>query len=238
MGMKLLSQTQAQAEVRGQRVLQATREREASSVLNRTRQQIAQSEADFHLMLASQQERWEKEEQDHLNEVSARKAEIKTLEDQKTRALIPVDKARKEAEDLMQVAQKKMTEAEGLQAQNERTQDIFEQRLDDVADREQRSLEVEKKLERRVKGIEAQEAQSKANAALVSEAIEKLRKDILIFDKMVADTEAARKVKDAALKEREQRAAAQENANRIERIKLQDAYEELAKSTKEIHERT
>ena len=217
-----MSPTVAQAESRSQRALQSARDKDLSDVVSQKRITLATTEEAFQKMLASQQARWAKEEQDHFDDVEQRKAEIAVLEEKRLKALMPVEDQKREYEALITAGKKVIEEYKEKQQECDRTQEIFEVRFDEVEDQRQKNAQEANRLHAKQLGIETQAAEVSRNAKEVSSGLETLRKDRILFDHSAKEKEdylQARKVeldqRDQAQNERAEKLEARENRVRV-----------------------
>lgn len=181
MTIRLLTPNQAQAESRGQRALNASRDKEVSDNLVRKNREMAELEGAFQEMLASQQTRWAKEEMDHEADVVMRESEIRSLEERRRKALIPVDELKQEYENGIQRNKESLTELHNRLQECDRTQEIMETRSDELTSEKERVSWIADEIHSRLEGVRKQEEYSASNSRKVSEDIENLRIEKIRF---------------------------------------------------------
>lgn len=195
--MKLLNPSEVQDLKAQQLARDAMRVRDMSKATDEARKRLANAEADFQQMLAGQQLRWSREQEDYNKEVAERQKELGVLEERRQKALEPVklveERARKtlhEAHIGLQGVQKREHELDDLK-------ELLEGKLDAVGAREQDVLTREQKASALEKNLEAQQRISEDNMAFVGRALKDLN-----ARKKLAEQEVIEKQKALFLKER------------------------------------
>lgn len=187
------------------------RQRDLSKAADQIRKKMADAEADFSKMMAGQQLRWAKEEQDHTKEVQARQRELSILEEDRRKALEPVklieDRATKtllEAQNALQTVLQREKDADDLRER-------LEAKLDDVGAREQDVLKREQRADALEKNLETQQRIAEDNMAFVARAMKNLQATKETYVKEMEDLKM-----EALLRDRTQQARA-ENLDRKEK---------------------
>lgn len=173
--MKLLSPS----EVRDIKAQETSRDilrtKELNQAAESARKKLADAEADFSKMLAGQQMRWAKEEQEHSKDVAARQRELEVLEARRLKALEPVILLEERANKALLEAQNQVIEAE--KRENDAT-DLYEKlqdSLDDVGQREVDLLKYEKEVLAHDKNLEFQQKAADEQSRFVAERMLNLK---------------------------------------------------------------
>lgn len=166
--MKLLTQTQVKDLKSAELTRDILRVKETDEQVRRVNARLASAEADFATVLARHRREWADEELSHDERLREMDAEIRVLEDRKKQALIPLEVYKVQADTLLKEAKYVLDSAKEREEEAQRTLFILENRLDDVSEREIDVGDAEASLEKRKKGIEAQEEQTKMMAAQLS----------------------------------------------------------------------
>lgn len=154
--MKLLTPSQNK-ELKDQETLRAIlRIQELQKIEKKARQDLANAQADFNLTLAHNREKWATEEQEHMERVKERKAEIDRLEAQRLNALIPVNILKASAEEQLADAEKYAKSLREKEETNELLAEKLQDKLDEVGEREQSLNHLKLELEIRQTGLENQ----------------------------------------------------------------------------------
>lgn len=183
--MKLLSPT----EVRDSRARELARDvlrvKEMSDATDKARKALANAEADFSRMLASQRERWAKEEQEHDADVKERTKELAELERAKEKALVPIHLLEKEAQDTLSLAktarlrnERELEDTEVLKEHLESALDEIGAREVDVSMRENRVVAMEQSIERQQRILESNSIGIKQQYLVFHSEQEKARRDM------------------------------------------------------------
>ena len=130
---------------------------------------LARAQADFSAAMAQNQAKWALEQELHAESVKAITEEVQALEMRKQQALIPIQMYKDEADKLIREAQGIVQSAKDKEEQAEFLQEKLEQKLTEVADREQILQESEKRLANIKQGILAQQEQTKRSAEALVE---------------------------------------------------------------------
>lgn len=209
--MKLLSPQQ----VRDAKATELTREllrsKETETVIANVQKRMLQAEKDFNDTLARNRNIWAKEEEEHLIRLKQMEREIQILEEKKRNAMIPIDVYKEQSNVLMRDAKNAMSIVKEAQERAEKTQELLENKLDEVNDRQDVLIQAQNASQARIRGIEAQESATSIQSKLLTDRItlftaEKARvdADILIRKKDLFLIERTLINKDNSLKRKEE----------------------------------
>lgn len=151
---------------------QVLRTKETEEAANKANIRLAKAEADFASLLASQREKWAKEQETHLQTTSVMEKEVKDLESRKEQALIPLEIYKTRAESTLKEAQEILLKAKGKEETVEDITERLENRLDEVAEREKVVSEAELKLNAHRSSILSQEKDLEAKSKGLLDAMQ------------------------------------------------------------------
>jgi hypothetical protein len=172
--MKLLNHLQNKDRQQEEVTRKIIRTQEVEDLANKANIKLAKAEQDFALSLARNRAKWAQEEEEHANRLKDMLKEIEALEKRKQQALIPISIYKEEADKMMEEAKEYLIKAKGQKEENEYTADKLEEKLSDVADRENQVSRKEEGQKIALQGIEFQKEQAK-------KGIEKLSEEMIMF---------------------------------------------------------
>ncbi len=154
-----------------QALINTKRISELDNLLLRKRKELETINSDFENVLKRQGERLDKQELEFNLKVEKLKLEVKDLEERKKIALVPLDSKWKEIEQADKLVKQTAYEvAQELEDIAER-QELLEDRLTEVADRELNAKELAKKQLSKQKGIDQQAEQIKLQAKSLNDLV-------------------------------------------------------------------
>lgn len=181
MPMKLLSRISTKDAQQKEQTLKVLRAQEVEELAKTVNAKLARAEADFNETLARNRSKWAEEELEHQERIKGMTSEVEALERRKEQALIPISMYKKEADKVMEEAQEFLVKAKAVEEHNNYLQDRLEEKLTDVADRENMVLKEEERQKIALLGIEAQQEATK-------KGVEELSKQMIMFhEKQQAD---------------------------------------------------
>lgn len=180
--MKLLAPVETKDLKQAEVNRELLRTQEMQKVADKTRKELANAEADFKQALVRQREEWIKHEEEHEERVQQMSHEIKVLEKRKEQALIPINIYKDQADLLMSTAQDVKNRAESHEKEVELLQELLEEKLDKVGQKEQDLTRLEKQLLVKQTGLVQQ-------TDLVKEKTELLNQKMLEFAQYQAEQE-------------------------------------------------
>jgi hypothetical protein len=225
--MKLLSPSVIKQGQSQQTEREILRTQEVQKIADKTRKELANSEADFRQALLGQRARWEREEQDHTKRVNEAVEEIKVLESRKAQALIPIEVYKKQAETLMQEAQDGLRLVQGRELEAEELLDTLQDKLDAVGQREQDSIIKEKRLFIKEEAIKSQETLTSNKSEELTRAWIDFNKDKELAEFDIRDRKTALFLRDRSQEAREDALNRQEQELKDWSIKLKDERDTL-----------
>jgi len=167
--MKLLLPYQVRDAKNIETAKEILRIQEINKISEEVRLKMAKAESDFQETLEKQRNIWEagrKEQEDKILELTK---EIAYLEERKSQALIPIEVYETQAKDKLIEAEKILSLYKEKENSVDKLQEILEQRLDDIGEREQNVLKEEKRLKLIQEGIVSQQEFTKNSAKELSE---------------------------------------------------------------------
>lgn len=181
--MKLLSAFQSKDRQQEEITSRLLRSQEVEDLAMKANANLARAEADFASTIARNRSKWALEEEEHANRIKDMSKEIQSLEKRKEQALIPIYLYKKEADNLVSEAQEIVKKAKEKEEQAEYLQDKLEEKLTEVADRENILDTEEKRIEIAKQSILAQKETTK-------DGIARLSKEMILFhEKQQAEEE-------------------------------------------------
>lgn len=201
--MKLLSPSIRKDTEESERQLGLLRMQEQQKEANRIRKELANAEADFKAVLAKNRTQWAKEEQDHEDRIMEMKKEVAELEDRKAQALIPVKMYEAQAHQYLEQAQEALKTAHRREKDADALNDLLQDKLDAVGQKEQDLSLLEATLTARQAGIEQQTEQ-------VQDGVKSLNKEMQGFARLKEAIEADLREKRIALTLKERSLSAKE----------------------------
>jgi hypothetical protein len=169
MAMKLLStfaNKDKQQEEISRKIL---RTQEVDELASKANARLARSESDFAEAMAKSKEKWALWVEYQQNESKALESEVKALEERKKQALIPISMYKEEVDKTMQEAQEIVKRAMEKEEQADYLTEKLENKLSEVADRENIVLDSEKRLEVAKQGLQSQQESTKEGVRRLSE---------------------------------------------------------------------
>lgn len=169
--MKLLSPTankDKQQEEISRKLLRIQEVEEMASIANA---KLARAEADFAEALAKSKEKWSLWVEEQQKETKALESEVLALEERKKQALIPISMYKEEVDKTMLEAREILEKAKEKEEQADFLTEKLENKLTEVADRENLVLEAEKRIEVAKQGLQSQQEQTKIGVQRLSEEI-------------------------------------------------------------------
>lgn len=130
---------------------------------------LARAQAEFSSTMARNQAKWALEEEEHAERIQSMSQEIQSLEHRKKEALIPIQMYKDEADKILAEAQNIMERAKEKEEQADYLQEKLEEKLTEVADREQFLQDSEKRLDNIKQGITSQQEQTTRSAEALVE---------------------------------------------------------------------
>ena len=170
--MKLLPLQQLQDTKARELEREALRTKERNEAADRSLKRLAQSEADFQLMLAGQQARWAREQQDHQKLAAEMTKEVYELEERREKALIPVKIEEEKAQEALRKASETLKSALQREEEAEQLSEALQDKLDAVGAREQDLLQKEKRAEVKEGALKIMEEQRQANAKTMTDQMQ------------------------------------------------------------------
>ena len=150
---------------------QLLRAKETDEIVKKNNQRLAQSEADFQSMLARNRLIWADEEKEHSERFEEMKKEIEVLEERKKQALIPIEMYKAQADTIFSEATNVLKRAMEREDNASHTQELLEEKLTDVSEREQDVKKEEARLKRVKEGVNMQAENIKQLATRLSSDI-------------------------------------------------------------------
>ena len=155
--MRLLSQQQVKQNKESELAKEALRIAETQKLSKKSREELAKTQAEFYNTLAKNRELWANEAEEHQRIVKEMKKEVEELQKKKEQALIPIKIYKDEVDRKMDVATILMEKAKQQKQENDALEEILEDRLDEVGQREQ---DVKLKEQKLLSQIQANEQQA------------------------------------------------------------------------------
>ena len=159
--MKLLSLTTTKDSQQKEQTLKILRIQEIEELARKANANLAKAEADFHSTLALHRSKWAVEEQEHQETLKVMDSEVQALERRKQQALIPIAVYKQEADKIMEEARDMLKYVREKEELNDYLQQKLEQKLSDVADRENLVAKEENRQKNALLGIATQQEQIK-----------------------------------------------------------------------------
>ncbi len=166
--MKLLSFQNLKDKKDENQLRELLRLQEITKVSEKTRNELADSQANFSNALAKNRDVWANEEVIHSKRMVEMKREVDILEAKKVQALIPIRFYEKQAEDVMIRVQSRLLDVINKEKENEELTEKLTDKLDDIGDREVQVRTAELKLANKKQGIELQEQQMIKNSKFLT----------------------------------------------------------------------
>lgn len=166
--MKLLSPQQTKDTKAQELTRELLRTEEMHKLAEQARKMLANAEGDFSNMLAGQRARWAQEEKEHEERRGEMNQEVLVLSEQLRILNIPIEIERNRAHDLLEEAQIVLRQAKEKDKKLEATQELLEDRLDDVADEDRRIKADDDRLSKMIQGIDEQKELTKKGAEKLS----------------------------------------------------------------------
>ncbi len=232
--LKLFTPQEARDQNTGQQTRDIMRTQEIKEEINKSQRELALHEANFSKMLASQRARWAKEEEEHSVRVSEMTNEIRHLQQNKDELLIPIDLELKKAQNITREAERKLAEASKIKPDVEYLRDLFEEKWDEVVDREEQVGKAEKKLLVKKEGMKLeQELISKNHQSVLNEwaSFNEYKKS---QEKLIKEEYSKLRIIELAQETKTKELEAKEKDLHDREIKLQDGRETLARAYKRI----
>jgi len=192
--MKLLEPT-AIKDLKGQEsARELLRSQEIQKIADKTRKELANSQADFYNTLAKQKEIWVKEEEEHSQRVKERQQEIQTLEAKKLSLMVPFTVLKEGTEKKVKDAENFLKDLKEKEQRVEELTERLEDKLDKTGEKEQDLKQWEQRLIIKQQGID-QQFKNTADSA------KQLTAEIASFtaDKQKADQEINQRKTELAL---------------------------------------
>jgi len=231
--VKLLSRVEARSAQETEVRRHAARLVEVAEALKEQQIALNAAEEAFNKRLEEQRASWEAEEEGHRQDIARLKEEVRMLEERRRDALIPVEIERSKADALVKEAAEHLAAARTAMSDAQKLQELLEDRLDEVGQREQDVQGREETVAERERGAAAQAAMTAAGAQKLAEDEHAFRSLARSQSADLAELERRLTARIAVLEDREAKVAADAEANRIERRRLQD----LAATLKRAQER-
>lgn len=185
--MKLLTPNQAKAGVNDQVARDILRAKESQEALRKSRQELAESQAEFSSTLAKNRERWAQEERDHEIRVREMESEVKGLEAKKVVALAPLEERDRELSDWESFLTRWDGEVSQSEIENGDRANLLEDRLDEVGKREHECADREAKIASLEAGIAVQAESTREGSKVLSRAMLALSQDRLAAQAWIRD---------------------------------------------------
>ena len=156
MAMKLMSPSETKEESGKDISRDLLRSQELKKLLNDLNIRVAKAQADFSSMLVGQTARWEREEGECTAKKRGLEKEITALEERKREVLVPIDNLKVEVEQKMNEADQLLSEAKNREQEAAETVERFENKLDELGQRETDVIRKEKETVLREHGVNVQ----------------------------------------------------------------------------------
>ena len=167
--MKLLSPLVHRDAKQAQDLKQIIRAKEIEKVVLDNNIKLAKSEADFQDSLARNRSIWAKEEEEHSKRLNDMLTEVNVLEQRKQQTLIPIEVYKEQADVKMLEAEKYLTDVIQREAEIDDLKELLDEKLSEVADRENIVAAEEKRQKNVLLGIETQQEETKKGVQRLSE---------------------------------------------------------------------
>ena len=233
--MRLFTPTDAQSQVRHQKVQQAIRDKQLTEAIDGKRAELARLEANFQELLFSQRARWAKEEMDYITDTETRRRELEKLEEAKRIALIPIEDLRKRTDTVYQEALQERAKALQMQTECEEESAALEERVDDLYELEGFLNKKKEDLARREEGLKLQEQTSSYRTRALSEAMDKFRVEHETVLMSLEDERERLRIWKMQLESTEQELQARKQGLENRERYLNDKYDTLLRTEKRIY---
>lgn len=140
------------------------RTQEVNDMVLKSNAELARAQESFNVTLATNQAKWALEEEEHLQRLQTMIVEIEALEKRKQQALIPIKMYKQEADNMLSEAKILLDKTKEKDEQCEFLQEKLEEKLTEVADREE-SVAIEENRQKNAQlGIDMQKEQIKISS--------------------------------------------------------------------------
>lgn len=233
--MKLLSPQQVRDSKNQELSREILRSKETEEQIKRINQRRLEAEAEFNSTLARNRSLWAEEEESHDIRIREMEREIAFLEERKKQALIPIQMYKDQVDVYYREAHDAIERVKEREEILEHTQELLENKLDELSDREITIQNTENAVRAQFEGLRAQQQQ-------VVEGNERLNKKIAEFVeyKKLTEQEIAEKRKHLQLLEinieaREKKLQRTEKALANARQQLDDQRATLARAFERLN---
>ena len=162
--MKLLSFSEKKDQQQQEQTLKILRTQEVMELEKKANQNLAKAQADFQSTLATNREKWALELEEKQKMMDEMAKEIEVLEEKKKQALLPVTKQQREIYYSKVENDKIFIKLVKKEEEIEDTKQLLEEKLTEVADREQQVLKEEQSQFVALKGVQLQQEQTRKGA--------------------------------------------------------------------------
>ncbi len=233
--MKLLSIKETVAKKDKQLALQVLRNQEIAEQAENRRGELNDIEVEFQQTLKTQQDVWAKEKEDHATWRNEAQVEVFSLENRRYLALLPLETQQEQLNNDKRAFEERVAAFEAEKLIFEEAKSSLMSQLDQVAERELLVGRSEKELALRKKGVEQQASSIAAQSKQLTIHLTEFSREMSVKNADLVNREIMVKAQTAGNAAQKERLEQWEQELREERRKLRDAYQQLEKSTKEIH---
>lgn len=210
------------------------RTKELAETERRARLALANAEAEFNTVMAKNQASWAVIEEKHQKRVAEMGKEIEKLENKRLNALIPVKIIAEATEGRLKSASEYVSELKQREEKINETQELLEDKLDEVGQIKEDILKQESKLKLREEGLQRQTAnqnilnkQLSVDLALFNANVKKVNKELDDKKTALILQEQSLKAKEMTIKRTDRALLDKERLLASERQTLDAAWKEL-----------
>lgn len=171
MALKLLTPSEIKSAKDAQTSRELWRAKETSEAVDVANNRLSKVERDFNQTVAKQQAFWAKQEEEHIQTLKERQEEINVLEHRRLQALVPLEIYQQKADNKMKEAEKLLEQVIQRESEVEELKELLNTRLDDIDDKDNTLAKQKVSLDKRQKGIEAQELITKNGSEQLSKQL-------------------------------------------------------------------
>lgn len=187
MALKLLTPQEVKDTVNQETARQALRTKATTEAAQKANMNLAKAEADFASALARHRKEWEQEELEYEKWKADMEAETRRLYDERAKALIPISVEKEKVDNLYKEVGELFTKVKEKEEYVERTQEILEEKLDELGSREADVRAEEERVLSLRKGAEAQQEATKAGSEALTRSLAEFARKTALKEAELAD---------------------------------------------------
>ncbi len=238
MVLKLFTPQESRTQNSAQNTRDALRTREIKKLLEKGHTEIARHEADFAEMMARHKEKWAKEEEAHAIRLSEMDREIRSLEERRKTALIPIEIEMRRADTMIADAEKRLGEVEKREQESESLKDVLIERIEQVSERESIVKDDEEKIIILTREAELEKETAKANTKNLSDGIEKFNVYVASETLILDGKRTEITLKELSIEARSEILDRKEKSLLVREAQVKDKQETLARAFDEFRRNT